>query len=199
MTRKERERKDTRGRIVEATLALAAKRGYSLTTTAEIARKAGVSEGIIYYYFKTKEDLFFSMIEEYTASFREQLMKEIQVQESPLKKLERLISFHFHFFTKEGSIFQVIFGKSGQTNVHLAKIFKKAILPYLDIVEGIIEDGMKEKIFEVKDPRIAALSLIGAMQFAIIVKFLGFINYKLEEAIENVKKTYLSGILRKHR
>src|SRR2546428_1502456 len=47
----------TRQRLVHAALELFTARGYETTTTAEIARKAGVAEGTIYRHFQSKQHL----------------------------------------------------------------------------------------------------------------------------------------------
>ncbi len=47
----------TRQRLVRAALELFTARGYDATTTAEIARKAGVAEGTIYRHFESKQHL----------------------------------------------------------------------------------------------------------------------------------------------
>jgi AcrR family transcriptional regulator len=48
----------TRARIIGAALELFAERGFASTTTAEIARHAGVAEKTLFSHFKTKEALF---------------------------------------------------------------------------------------------------------------------------------------------
>src|SRR5947207_2937572 len=47
----------TRAAILEGALALMAEKGYEATTMREVARRAGVSLGNAYYYFKSKEHL----------------------------------------------------------------------------------------------------------------------------------------------
>jgi AcrR family transcriptional regulator len=55
---------ESRKTILNASLKLFAKKGFSATTTDEIARKAKVSKGLIFSHFSSKEDLLFSMIDE---------------------------------------------------------------------------------------------------------------------------------------
>lgn len=47
----------TQARIVAAALSLFQSRGFDATTTKEIARKAGIAEGTVFNYFKTKDDI----------------------------------------------------------------------------------------------------------------------------------------------
>ena len=52
-------------RIIEAGFELICEKGYYNTNTAEIAKKAGVSTGIIYQYFKDKHDIFIEALKKF--------------------------------------------------------------------------------------------------------------------------------------
>lgn len=51
-------RSETRRRIVEAALSLFARRGFDATTTAELARQAGVTEKTLFSHFRSKQQLY---------------------------------------------------------------------------------------------------------------------------------------------
>jgi len=49
-------------RIVQAAIDIFAEKGYSATSTSEIAQKAGVAEGTIFRHYKTKKELLISIV-----------------------------------------------------------------------------------------------------------------------------------------
>lgn len=49
--------------IIETALNLFIRKGYAATRTADIAREAGMSEGLLFHYFETKEKLYLSLLE----------------------------------------------------------------------------------------------------------------------------------------
>jgi AcrR family transcriptional regulator len=53
-----------RKRIVKSALTLFQNKGFDTTTTKAIARKAGIAEGTVFNYFRTKEDIALSFFEE---------------------------------------------------------------------------------------------------------------------------------------
>lgn len=57
-------RKDRKACIREAAIELFAKQGFQATSTAEVAKLAGVSEGTIFYHFQTKEGILLSLMED---------------------------------------------------------------------------------------------------------------------------------------
>jgi AcrR family transcriptional regulator len=59
--------RDTRSRLRELALQLFAEQGYEKTSLREIAERLGVTKAALYYYFKSKEDIVRSLVEDYVA------------------------------------------------------------------------------------------------------------------------------------
>lgn len=57
---------DARTRILDAAEALFAERGYDATSTARIARQAGVPKGLVFHYFPQKIDVLVALVDERT-------------------------------------------------------------------------------------------------------------------------------------
>src|ERR671936_1884575 len=68
---RERKKAQRRERIADAARRLFAERGFEGVTVAEVAREADVSEGTVFNYFPTKEDLFYSGMESFEAALIE--------------------------------------------------------------------------------------------------------------------------------
>jgi AcrR family transcriptional regulator len=58
---------DTRSRLRQLALQLFAEQGYEKTSLREIAERLGVTKAALYYYFKSKEDIVRSLVEDYMA------------------------------------------------------------------------------------------------------------------------------------
>jgi AcrR family transcriptional regulator len=58
-----RRKEDRPQEITEAAFAAFAENGYSATRVEDVARRAGVSKGLLYLYFRTKEDLFKAVVQ----------------------------------------------------------------------------------------------------------------------------------------
>jgi AcrR family transcriptional regulator len=63
--------RDTRSRLRELALEMFAEQGYEKTSLREIAERLGVTKAALYYYFKSKEDIVASLIEDYVSELDE--------------------------------------------------------------------------------------------------------------------------------
>jgi AcrR family transcriptional regulator len=75
---------EKRNRIIEAGFQLFCEKGYHNTNTAEIAKLAGVSTGIVYSYFEDKKDIFKYTFEAYEKSVTSPIYEKLSTIEKPI-------------------------------------------------------------------------------------------------------------------
>ncbi len=73
MNRRDRQREETRERIVAAAVECFAERGFRAASTREIASRAGTNQGLITYHFKSKDELWKAAADALFGSLRAQL------------------------------------------------------------------------------------------------------------------------------
>jgi len=64
---------DRRQQILEAALSVFAERGFEAATNKDITERAGVNQGLIYFYFESKADVFFAAFEQHARFVMAQL------------------------------------------------------------------------------------------------------------------------------
>ncbi|MCH7733053.1 MAG: TetR/AcrR family transcriptional regulator [Candidatus Marinimicrobia bacterium] len=103
--RKAREKKRKRNTILEAAEKLFAKEGYHTTTMDNVAEATDFSKGTIYLYFKNKDDLFFTILDErldtHIRELKERLSKTIDLKETIVELVTEQLTFfekHHYFF-----------------------------------------------------------------------------------------------------
>ena len=83
--------------IIQAATHLFAEQGFEGTTTLQIANEAGVTEPLIYYHFKGKDELFSHILE---TSFKEYFSRLEALKKdtgTQFERIEALLDFHFRF------------------------------------------------------------------------------------------------------
>ena len=81
---------DKRERLTESARALLHEQGVQRTTLAEVAERAGIPAGNVYYYFKTKDELVAAVVDGYVQQARE-LLKSLERHRSPQARLKAFI------------------------------------------------------------------------------------------------------------
>jgi AcrR family transcriptional regulator len=179
---------DTRQRIIEAAITVAARSGFTQATTKEIAREADCSEGIIYHYFAGKNELFLAVIKEKAEEFLNSIKAEVPEGKTAKDRLEKLIDFHFQYFTGKASIFQILFGRSGDATVPFPFILKTLILPYQRLIQSLIVQGISAREFHKVNSNVISTSLLGMMQINIIKLHFGSRDNTIEEIKDTIKQ-----------
>ncbi len=78
-------------KIINAMRSLLEERTFESLTISEIAVTAGVTEGLIYKYFKDKRDLLHHVLKEHYELFLVQIDRDLQGMDGPLNKLKKII------------------------------------------------------------------------------------------------------------
>lgn len=78
-------------KIIQSGFELICKKGYYNTNTAEIAKNAGVSTGIVYQYFKDKHDIFIEGLKAYSTKMLIPVYNEFDLPFDPKTSLEKII------------------------------------------------------------------------------------------------------------
>jgi len=87
----EKLRKETTQKILDAAMAVFAKKGQA-ATMADIATKAGISQGLAYHYFKSKDEIFAVLIKQVTEAGGGPVNRTNQIQGTPGTRLALLIT-----------------------------------------------------------------------------------------------------------
>jgi len=84
-----------RRQLLNAALRLFLKKGYRVTTTEEIARKASLTKGALYHHFKNKEDILYELVKNLSEKMSETFVGRVKKNMTPIDFL-RLILHHHH-------------------------------------------------------------------------------------------------------
>ena len=82
---------NARQRLLDTATELFAEKGYAGTSVREIVERAGVSKPVLYYYFKSKQGLFYAILE-WAADLQQKILNEIVATSGPV--LDRFIHFY---------------------------------------------------------------------------------------------------------
>lgn len=134
--------------IIDAAVKVIAENGYHTSQVSKIANQAGVADGTIYLYFKNKEDILVSVFQEKMGQFIDEIVHSIDQEKTADQKLLKLIDTHFQQFTNDYDLAVVTQLELRQTNHKLRTQINQVLKNYLDVIDGIIQEGIDEGIFQ---------------------------------------------------
>jgi TetR/AcrR family fatty acid metabolism transcriptional regulator len=182
--------------IIQATIKVAFAKGFANTRTSDIAKEAGVSEGLIFKYFPTKNHLFATIIKDNIQRIKKGVDVFIETPNlSATEKLENLIDFHFDFFTNQRNMVSLLLGHSERKSIgDIASILEHGLRPYVQLIARILQEGINSGEFRPFDVETISIALLGSMQISLIAKIFLQKTDELEETKIHVKEYILAGI-----
>jgi len=90
--------KHTRGRMLDAAVALFSEHGYEATSVAEICEAAGASKGAFYHHFPSKQELFLRILNQWLAGVDDRLFtrrKDGETVPAVLTRMAKTLGFVF--------------------------------------------------------------------------------------------------------
>jgi AcrR family transcriptional regulator len=151
--------------ITRAAYETIAEKGYYNFTMMDIARKAGVSSGLIHHYFKDKENMLVSLLREMQQNIRTTVEKAIDLTEDPVEKLDIFMNQAFNLVEEQRDYIYVTYDFLTQIkfNERMKRIMSKLYRGYRETMVGILKYGKEKGVFKEVDEHYIATLFISAM------------------------------------
>ncbi len=142
-------RKSSKQKILDAAIEIFAKEGYHSSTVSAIAKKAGISQGLMYNYFKSKEKLLNELMIGMMESFLNDFMPIDPKQKFSRKDVVNFINLGVDLVLEDPKYWKLYFSVFLQPDVFamvMDKIMKMA-QPYFDALAAYFkEKGEKDPV-----------------------------------------------------
>ena len=186
---------DKREAILKAAAKVFAGKGFFNSKVADIASAAGVADGTVYLYFKSKDDILHSIFDRGMDEFITEGKKEIEQIEDPAEKLRRIAELHLEHLGSDRDL-AVVFQVELRGSTKFMEEFSAAgFAEYLDLIRQTVEEGQQTGAFrsDVK-PIIAAKILYGALDEMVTNWILSKRSYPLPPLADEVMKIFFGGM-----
>ncbi|WP_044639944.1 TetR/AcrR family transcriptional regulator [Risungbinella massiliensis] len=147
-------RDERKEQIMEAALKIFAKRGIIGTKMSMIATEAGISPGLLYRYFKSKDELFITLVQQATQESVAGIGSVYQIPGSPIEKIRTLTK---EILVEENKLYFLLIHQARTSDevpeeaLHIIEKYPMDI--YIDLLESLFLEGQKAGEFAAGDPR----------------------------------------------
>ncbi len=155
---------DKRERILSAAERIFARHGFFAAKVSDVAKDAGVADGTIYLYFKSKDDLLISLFERRMQQVNDTLRAAIEGVKSPREQLRAFIQAYLQLVHDEPSAAEVLTIELRQSSKFMKEYENPQFADFLRILGGIIAAGQDSgELDSVIPPHVAARMIFGLL------------------------------------
>jgi TetR/AcrR family transcriptional regulator len=192
LSKREQMREERRRQILESALAVFSQKGFHASNVSDVAAHAGVSQGTIYWYFSSKEELFDAAIVAYFEGFGAEMAAVLESDGTASEKLRSLARSMDQLVIGAQQVFVAFLGywASSQDRQDSAQFWIDLLREYTDEVVGVIEEGIRSGEFRQVDAR--------ALVWAISAAYDGLAAYLMfipDIDVESVSGVFIETLL----
>ena len=193
---KEKLKEKRQAQIINSALAIALEKGFENSRMDDIVNHSRLSKGTIYYYYKSKKDLYLSLVDFWFIEYSTGILSTLDKKESASDQLIALFSYFIYQYQKSPSTFELMieFWRMSRLDKDFNHKLQKIYTQFLDYIAEIILTGIDNEEFKEVDPKITALSILinieGIKWFSIFENS----NVEAHEYMETITKFILKGL-----
>src|SRR5215472_813153 len=160
---------ESRAAILHAAAREFAAFGVAGARTDSIARQAGVNKALLYYYFKDKETLYGSVLDDAFAELKTAVFKVLDSDLPAGEKIMTYVGAYFDFIASNQLCprlmqREMMRAREGQSQ-YIDKIIKTYIQPVFLKVSGVLREGIESGDFRAVDPTNFVPSMVAIIVF----------------------------------
>ena len=192
-SKREQVREERRQQILSAALEVFSRTGYHATNVSDVAARAGVSQGTIYWYFESKDELFQAALLSAVMDIGEETLGSFAACSTATDKILALAESMEGLADVAEGLFMLFLGywSSSDRRKESAQIWIDLLKQYKDVVVTIIEEGIRNGEFKSID----AESLV----WALLAAYDGLAAYAVimpDMDLKRVSQTFVETLLR---
>lgn len=185
---------DRRDRIIKAAISVFHRQGYHSTTTADIAREAGLTQSNLYNYVKSKQDVLFLVCEHLVSTY-EALLNEVHERfDDPHERIVQALREITAVMSTYRDEVQLLYNETHALEKTDRIVILKSISRFIGQFEQLVKEYEETRgELAVREPRLAAnfLSFIPAMT---ALRYWDLVLHQCDRAQEDIVRFVLRGL-----
>lgn len=186
---------DRRQQIMKVAVGLFARKGYEGTTTREIAEEAGVNEALLFRHFPSKENLYWTIIEE-QCSARGRRGRINEILKTGSDDFQVFSSMAREFLARtphDTELTRLLWFTALENHTLSERFFRTFVADYYEALSNYIRGRIRQGTFRKVDPLLAARGFFGMVVYHYLIQEL-FGGEKYQKSDPEQVATTLAGI-----
>lgn len=172
--------------------------GYQKTTMNEIARSCKMGKSSLYYYYKSKEEIFEAVVVKEAQDLKRQLNKVVSRGSNPMERLKDYILFRLYHVKTVSNFHSVLKDDHMDQMKFVIRVRKKFEDEEYKMVYNILERGIKEGAFVLNSPEIGAKAFTTMLKGLELPLFLNqYSRQEKESLLDDLIRVVFYGIIKR--
>jgi TetR/AcrR family transcriptional regulator, fatty acid metabolism regulator protein len=182
-------------RIIDAAVKVFAETGYHGSQVSRIAREAGVADGTIYLYFKSKEDILVSLFRVRLGELVGKFKESVEASATADGAIRKICELHYSELENDPDLAYVTQIELRQSSLELRKAIGQALKPYIQLIEEVLIQGIEEGTFrQGLDVKLTRLLIFGGIDEAVTSWLISGRKYSLSAQINSTVEFFLKAL-----
>jgi TetR/AcrR family fatty acid metabolism transcriptional regulator len=191
---------DKRRRILDAAVRVFARKGYFAARVSDVAKKAGVADGTIYLYFRSKEDLLVRLFDEVMSEHVVQAREAVRALPSAAERLLAVAERHLTVLGENRDLAAVFQVELRQSTRFMERFTASWLRDYFALLDEVLAMGQRDgSLRKDLNRTLAAKVLFGALDETVTSWLLSDTQYPLKDLAAPVVELFLRGAGRDQR
>ncbi|MFC1855360.1 TetR/AcrR family transcriptional regulator [Thermodesulfobacteriota bacterium] len=190
----EEEKIPTRKKILLAAEEVFSESGFHKTLVEDIAHKAKLGKGTIYTYFKTKKELFQSLIFDSIDEIKERVSITVNKEQESAEKLKAGIKAYLEFFKEHKGIFGILIFEHSEVGCDDHQDCFEIFIKSIEGLSMFVSAGIKEGTFSDIDPKTVSYGILGSINYIIFKWLMSKEEYDLMDELDAIYEIVFNGI-----
>jgi len=156
-----KKQKSIQHKIVHTASQVFSRFGFKKATMEDIANAVGMGKSSIYYYFKSKEEIFEAVVKKEAYELSLELEKKvIQVKDNPKDKIRNYVLIRMKYLKEMVNYYEALKSDYLGNLAFTERIRKKYDKEEQQIIRSILEEGVAQGIFSITNTKFASIALV---------------------------------------
>ena len=189
---------EVREQVVQAARQVFARYGYKKTALDDIAREARKGKSTIYYYFKSKDEIFKAVIDTEAEIRSKAIEQQISSIEDPMQKLKTYVFVRMLTLKMVVNYYEAI-KNDLLDNLYFVNSFRSEYFEAeVGQVKNMLLDGIQKEIFTIHNPELTARTIVTALQgFEVPLILKNLSDEEIRKGIDEMLNIFFFGVVTK--
>lgn len=185
--------------ILDAALSVIVQKGYEHSRMDDIVASSKMSKGAIYWYYKSKKEVYLSLVNHWVHNYSAVLNHIVDTDRSAPDQLRSLFQYFIDQYEKDPAVFKALLefwsmaGRDKEFNDKLQKVYGE----FVNLIATIVQQGVDNGEFKNLDVNITAMSIMVNIEGIMWFTLFKLKNTSAREYIQTISDFILSGLIKK--